>query len=543
MFASIIQAVGGLGLFLLGMIVMTEGLRSLAGDAMNRVLFKLTRSPLSGAMSGAAVTAVVQSSSATTVATVGLVSAGLLTFAQALGVLFGANIGTTITGWMVAFLGFKLSLGSVALPGLFLGVLLRLFGREKLKRAGWLLCGFSLVFFGIEQMQAGMEPLTDVVTPQSFPPDTLGGRLTLLLIGMIVTIVTQSSSAGVAAALTALHLGAISFPQAAVLVIGMDVGTTSTTAIATIGGSAQTKRTGFSHVIYNVITGVGALLILDPYMTVLEQLSGLARSEFGELSLVGFHTFFNMLGVALILPVTHQFAQLMYRLFPDRGPRWTAGLDAQLLSDPAAATNAIWATVSQLSRATFSHLALHLSNRQPSHERALQPLSSAVEEARRYANSIEALPLSDAVKERYQICIHCLDHLDRLLDRIEQFERFETAWHDPALAPHLGALVQVLEQTTGMTEPERREMTVAQAHKVRDDIRTLRSPYREQTVADVGNEIDLSQAIARLDAIRWLHRTSYHVWRIIHHLSRIEAAHPGTIASSTARELDPTEID
>jgi phosphate:Na+ symporter len=175
---GVLLCLGGLGLFLLGMVVLTEGLRALAGRALRRVLSRFTRSPRSGAMTGALTTAVVQSSSAITVATVGFVGAGLLTFPQALGIVLGANIGTTVTGWLVALLGFKLELGTAALPIVLVGVLIRLFTKGRPSAAGFAIAGFGLIFVGISLLQQGMGGFVGVITPDSFPPDTWSGPCT-----------------------------------------------------------------------------------------------------------------------------------------------------------------------------------------------------------------------------------------------------------------------------------------------------------------------------------------------------------------------------
>jgi len=250
---SILQALAGLGLFLLGLIIMMEALRALAGDAVRTAIVRFTNSPLSGAITGAIATAILRSSSATTVAAVGFVGAGVIGFSESLGIIFGANVGTTLTGWIVVLLGFKLHLEGVMTLLLLLGALLRLLAKDRLATSGYALAGFSLIFVGIAMMQQGMSGFGDLITPEQLPTDTFSGRLKLVAFGILFTLVTQSSSAGVAMALTALFSGAINFPQAAALVIGMDVGTTVTAAIATIGQSREARRTGFSHVIYNLI--------------------------------------------------------------------------------------------------------------------------------------------------------------------------------------------------------------------------------------------------------------------------------------------------
>ena len=216
---SVFKALGGLGLFLFGMTIMTGALRSLADEKMRNLLAHAVSSPSKGAVTGALSTAVLQSSSATTVAAVGFVGAGLLTFSESLGVIFGANIGTTITGWLVALVGFKLNLGQALLPLILIGVLLRMTGRPRLEQAGMTVAGFGLIFVGIDLLQGGLTGLEGRVTPDQFPPDTVLGRLLLVVIGAIVTFITQSSSAGVATALAAVHAGTISLNQAAAMVM------------------------------------------------------------------------------------------------------------------------------------------------------------------------------------------------------------------------------------------------------------------------------------------------------------------------------------
>ncbi|MFP5380591.1 MAG: Na/Pi symporter, partial [Vicinamibacteria bacterium] len=179
---------------------------------------------------GAGITALVQSSSATTLATIGFVSAGLLSLPNAIGVVIGANIGTTATGWLVSLLGLKLSIGKIAMPLIGVGALLRLLARERLAQAGLALAGFGVIFVGIDALQAGMAALAGRVDPAQFPVAGLAGRLLLVLLGVLMTVIMQSSSAAVATTLTALSGGAITLDQAAALVIGQNVGTTVTAA-------------------------------------------------------------------------------------------------------------------------------------------------------------------------------------------------------------------------------------------------------------------------------------------------------------------------
>src|SRR6516225_8117995 len=233
--STAIAVLGGVGLFLLGMTVMTTGLKALAGSALRTVLGKAAATPLRGSFWGAVVTLLVQSSSATTMTTIGLVSAGFLTFEQGLGLVFGANIGTTGTGWLVALIGVRVSLTAAALPMIFAGALTKLLARGRISGAGAALAGFGLVLFGLTTLQQGMGGLAERLHPADLPAVVAGpdgrwwsgmfGVLVLVVIGLVMTAVMQSSTAAVAVTLSGHFAGAIGLDQACALIIGQNVGT------------------------------------------------------------------------------------------------------------------------------------------------------------------------------------------------------------------------------------------------------------------------------------------------------------------------------
>src|ERR1700742_4937980 len=206
--STAISVLGGVGLFLLGMTVMTEGLKALAGSALRTVLGRAAATPLRGSFWGALVTLLVQSSSATTMTTIGLVSAGLLTFPQGLGLVFGANVGTTGTGWLVALIGVRVSLTAAALPMIFVGALVKLLGRGRVSAGGAALAGFALVLFGLTTLQQGMGGLAERLHPADLPTvlaapgaawwSGMLGVLTLVLVGLVMTAVLQSPPAPIA---------------------------------------------------------------------------------------------------------------------------------------------------------------------------------------------------------------------------------------------------------------------------------------------------------------------------------------------------------
>ncbi|MBN8180725.1 Na/Pi cotransporter family protein [Roseibium aggregatum] len=511
MFLSFMSALGGVGLFLIGMLLLTDGLKALAAQRMRDVLSRFTSTPLSGAVTGALTTAVIQSSSATTVAAVGFVASGLLTFPQALGVIFGANVGTTLTGWLVAVLGFKLDLGQIALPFVFFGAIARLAFRGRIALAGQVLAGFCLIFIGIEHMKDGLDAFSGVVTPTDFPPDTLFGRLQLVLIGMLITVVTQSSSAGVATALAALGAGAINFPQAAALVIGMDVGTTFTAALATIGGGTMARRTGYAHVIYNVMTGVMAFFLLGPFQLVAGALTGNGDSQ---IALVAFHSFFNALGVVLVLPLARPFARLIEHLVPEKGSDLTSRLDPLVLRDPHAAASLAGQNVAHLETLIIERLRNRLGAKSSAYEEELdrEDLAKAIAETRTYLDKIIVPPNDMAFQEELKGLFHILDHLSRLLYRCDQQQRIDELSLDHRLKRLAGLLLGVTDISTRQKDAKTQEKTL---DRLRLLMRRQRRLNRDRLIAMAAADAVPAETVwLKLDALRWLHRVSYHLWRI-----------------------------
>ncbi len=306
---------GGLGLFLLGMNLLTEGLKLAAGPALSTVLARATASGPRALLAGIAITAIVQSSSAVTLAAIGFVNAGLMSLTGALWVLFGANVGTSITGWIVALVGLRFKIEAYALALIGLGALLRLTaGRGPRIGAGLALAGFGLLFLGIDVLRESFGGLAEHIAL----PD--GGDWTevlgLVLIGVVMTVLMQSSSASIAIALTAAQGGVLATSGAAAVVIGANVGTTVTAILGAIGATPDAKRAAAAHVLFNAITALVALALLPWLLDLLEQLRellGLEKSPAAKLAL--FHTLFNVLGVLLIAPFAARLAAFLKQRF------------------------------------------------------------------------------------------------------------------------------------------------------------------------------------------------------------------------------------
>lgn len=507
-------------MFLLGMIIMTDGLKSLAGDYMRGVIMKFTRNPSTGAITGAVTTAVLQSSSATTVAAVGFVGAGLLTFTESLGIIFGANIGSTITGWVVVLIGFKFSLAEIMLPVIFVGVILKLFSDKKLSTFGLALAGFGLIFIGISLMQESMASLQGHLTPDIFPEDTITGRIKLLLLGVVITLMTQSSGAGVAMVLTALFAGAINFEQAAAVVIGMDVGTTSTAALATIGGNVSSRRTGLSHVIYNMMTAIGAMLLLSPYIYFWEKISPDALTENAEIALVVFHTTFNLFGVLLVLPFVGQFANVIKKIIPEKESLYTYGLDKSLLADNGMAITALSISVQREVQALLSHLQYLLGDTKKSHLSDLDELQQALNKTHDFADHIHIKDEKEKYRIRLLSLIHLLDHMQRLHERLdEDVDRAETVLFLNILDE---PRIKLNQQISGFIIDDLLSIDSENLNQLDDFLHLmeqLAEELREQTMVNVAaGELSVTEASRHLEAIRWLRRVTIHVHKIMHHL-------------------------
>ena len=266
---QIFTLLGALGMFLYGMNLMSSGLQKAAGDKLRSFLSAMTSNPAKGVLTGLGVTTVIQSSSATTVMVVSFVNAGLLTLAQAISVIMGANIGTTVTAWLVAWLGFKADISILAVPMMLFGFLFSNSKKNQRQNIGELIVGFSLLFLGLSFMKNSVPDLRE--TPQvlefvtTWASHGFGSVLLFLAFGTVLTFVLQSSSATMAITLIMLSMGWIPFHMACAMVLGENIGTTITANIAASVGNTQAKRAAMSHTIFNVFGVIWALILFQPF--------------------------------------------------------------------------------------------------------------------------------------------------------------------------------------------------------------------------------------------------------------------------------------
>lgn len=342
---AIITFVGGIGLFLLGMRLMTEGLKFAAGDTLRQILTAATRSRIRGLASGVLITAMVQSSSAVIFATIGFVNAGLLTLYQSIGVIYGSNLGTTLTSWVVALIGINVNLQVMAMPAIGIGMALWVaFGARRYGAIGQAVVGFGLFFLGIDVLRDTFADIGDAGALEAWTGHGLVSLLLFTLIGTTLTVLMQSSSAALAVTLTAAAGGLIPLNAAAAMVIGANVGTTSTAAFAVLGATASAKRAASAHVMFNVLTAAVALTTLPILLWLVVVISDFLGVG-GQMAIVLaiFHTVTKLLGVALMWPLTGWLVRQLERRFRSREedeskPRF---LDRNIQTAPALALDAI----------------------------------------------------------------------------------------------------------------------------------------------------------------------------------------------------------
>ncbi len=521
----ILEIVGGIGCFLLGMSLLVDGLKALAGGALRRVLTSAVRGPLSGFVAGVGSTALVQSSSATTVATIGFVSAGLLSFPQSIGVVLGANVGTTSTSWLVATLGFKVSIGTFALPILAAGAMLRVLGRGKVAEIGLSIAGFGLLFIGLDLLEQGMAAATERIGPESLPAATgLAGRALLVGAGFAMTVLMQSSSAAIATVLVALVAGTISFEQSIAVVVGANVGTTITASIAMVGASVQARRTALVHILFNTTLAVAAFLLL-PWLGDAAVAAGrFIAPDQPAVAVACFHTLVKVLGAGVFLALTAPVAKLLVAMVPLRDDALMRHLDRSVVATGSVAIEALRRTIATILadvvatlEAEFAHGGGIASRRFAGRFREARV---AVGQASAFAAEVGRGAQGRAESREQLGCLHGLDHVTRLLDVVEQTQVVEAIAAEKSLLRQRDALESCLDRVRAVGRDG-----VVQAGDVEvlarasAAIASLRKAYRVEVLeAAATGEVDPELALLRLDASRSIDRIAYHCWRAASHL-------------------------
>ena len=332
------QLLAGLGIFLFGMFLLEESIKELSGRSFKRFIKEYTTGKIRSIFTGISATSFLQSSSAVSLMVLAFVGAGIMSMENAIGVILGSNIGTTVTAWVVAIFGFKINIESFALPLIGIGGLGLIFfnSSPRFVNISKLIVGFGFLFMGLDYMKASMDVFTDSLDVHAIPKY---GVLYYLAIGAVITAATQSSSVTIALVLTALNIEIISFNSGAAMVIGANIGTTVTILLGAINGIPAKKRVAFSHFVFNLSTGLIALVLLPFLVNAIGYVVDIVRNAVIGLAL--FHTVFNLLGVLLFIPFISVFARLLTKIFPDEKTEVTLYINKTTPEIPEAALSAL----------------------------------------------------------------------------------------------------------------------------------------------------------------------------------------------------------
>ncbi len=537
---------GGLGLFLLAVGMITDGLKQAAGRSLRDLLSGWTRSPLHGIFTGLAITAVVQSSSAVTVATIGFVNAGLITMRRALGIVYGSNIGTTMTGWLVAIIGFKINVDAFALPLIGVGMILRLTGGAgRLAPLGWALAGFGLFFIGIDVIKDAFDGLAEAIDLTRLTVEGFGGVLIFVGVGFLMTVLTQSSSAAIAITLTAATGGVLDINSAAAMVIGANLGTTSTAALAVIGATSNAKRVATAHILFNAGTGLVALLILPVLFWIVQQsgeLLGLADNP--AITLALFHTVFNVLGVILMFPLNSRLAVFLEKRFVTQEeiegqPRY---LDQTVAVSPSLAINALLLEMPRL-----ADIARRMGLAAISQERGrvqglvgdesiLQKLSTAVSD---FISRLERGTLSSEVARQLAGILRAEQHLLALAEQAVLYANAEAELgeiSDQSLQQGISRYHALVAKIISLGNPADGGFTFDEYQQLLDGIEAEYDGLKE-TLLEAGTSlrVPIPVMIEVIDQNGRLRQMARQVTRAMYHLHRVSL---GLYSSQETAEAD-----
>ncbi|MEA2092171.1 MAG: Na/Pi cotransporter family protein, partial [Campylobacterota bacterium] len=343
--------IAGIAVFLIGMVFMEDGFKLFSGGLIEKVLKKTTSSVPKAIGAGFVATAIVQSSSLLTIIVISFLSAELISLSGAIGVIFGSNIGTTATAWIVSAFGVKIKIAQFALPMIIFGVAFRFKDSRSYQGLGTILVGLGFVFLGIAYMKDGFDAMKSGIDLASYAMDGYLGVLVYVLIGSIATVVIQSSSATMALIITALATGQIEYFNALQLAIGANIGTTVTAILGSLSSNANGKRLAVAHLIFNIVTALVAILFLYQLASLVAYLSniiGIGSDDYA-MQLALFHTIFNVLGILIVSPFTSQLVKFLKSLFVvEENVDKAKYLDDVVVNVPEAAIEAIRKEVEHL---------------------------------------------------------------------------------------------------------------------------------------------------------------------------------------------------
>ncbi len=515
--------IGGVGLVLLGMAIMSEGLQALAGDKVKHVLGRFTGNPVTGVLTGTAITSLIHSSSATILATIGFVNAGLLSLPQAIGIIFGANLGTTSTGWIVALVGFKFHISTFTLPLIAVGAFMKLLLRGKKSSIGMALAGFGLIFVGADLLQEGMRGAGSFINLAGYSYSSWNDRFILAGMGFLMTFLLQSSTVAIVTTLAALNSGTVTMEQAALLVVGLNIGKVYYGLLGIIGSSVAGKRSALVHMLFNVATGFILFALVDFFIPPVIYLCRYCGTSSPAIIICALHTAFNLFGIIMWLPVHQPIADLMGRLIPEKGEVLTRLLDYRVATVPHVAVEAARLTIIEVARVVMTSVRDLIVGEKPYNEAVagLAGVDIALVETRRYLSYVVSSPDASQIHRQHLDVIHAMEHLTRLAEACREFENVRTTAHSEYLRR---LTLNQLSEFDVIMKWLQGEIPEAPIRNI-EHISALFAETRRKKRTDMIDEIAQGglkpeEGFQNLEAMRWIDRIAYHIWRSIFHLSQ-----------------------
>lgn len=508
--SSVVTLLGGLGLFLLGIHHLTEGVKGLAGDSLRRALQTLVSGRFSSVAFGAFFTAVIQSSTAATLTVIGFVSAGLVTFSQAIGVIMGATLGTTSTPWLLAIFGFRVSISSAALPLLGAGAFLWLIAKGRMRSLGAILAGFGLIFTGIEYLQTGMAGIS--WNFDAFAGKGLGAQWIFAAIGIVMTIVMQSSTAAAATTLVALNAGSVTFEHACAMIVGQNIGTAATTALVAIGGSLAVRRAVLAHIIFNSVVSILGMLLLGPLTAAAHWVGSQLDDPDGVLALAAFSSIFKLAGIAAFYPWLDGFSRFIVRISGQGSETAVGHLDPALAeAGGAVALEAAWRAILEVAHGAVDAIRRRLGGQSVKYD-------SPVEVVRQIEHFLESLSLETidlgTIAPRLVRLCHALDHLAELHGDLTRIPPVAAGWQPPS-SFEMGAqtLAAWLDATKEQEAPD--PAIFKAIENASKQLSAERTTVRDEILENVAlQRAPTEPARAGIETLGWADGAVYHAWQL-----------------------------
>ena len=534
---QIFTLLGAMGMFLYGMNLMSSGLQKAAGDKLRGFLSAMTSNPFKRVMTGVGITALIQSSSATTVMVVSFVNAGLLTLVQAIGVIMGANIGTTITAWMVSLLGFKADISILAVPLMLLGFLFSNSKKNQNKNIGELIVGFSLLFLGLSFMKESVPDLKQTPEVLEFVKMWSGygfwSVLIFLGVGTVLTLILQSSSATMAITLIMLSMGWIPFPMACAMVLGENIGTTITANIAASVGNPSAKRAALSHTIFNVFGVIWALIFFRPFLSLVGKIIEFlgfpnpASADFivtepdgttGTAALYGLsmlHTLFNTINTLVLVWFTGLIAKVVTKIIKEpenkeEKPYRLMYINAGPLATPELATEQAIKEIihfAKISRNGLGYARAAINETETDKFEELrsklvkyEEISDRIEyEIANFLNAVSEGEISESTSYKIKAMYKIIGELESLGDSGESISRILSRRNihnksfDPETIKKINAMIDLVDHAysvmidnLNMAENSTLE-EISNAYAAEDRINVLRDNLREEEINSLEN--------------------------------------------------------